>query len=563
MNSLFRPSDTPPPLPRVWAVAAVVVVVFGVWLRSRGLGTIGLWADEADWAIRAATGRDTFIRPAGYMALARWLTTLRNDEFTLRLPSFIAAAVHLPVLWWVLRRSVQPAVAVLALWVFAVHPMAVGMAREFKPYAIEALLHTSLLALTMHALKSQQRRSLVGLAVLAPLAPLLSWSVVFSYPSVFLTSLWQRFRHRRLVDVAVLALSATATLVVLGALFMARVGGADRKADYWGRKYDVFFTGHSVVEHVVWLARKTAGLIGQPGELAWPVASALQVSAAVAGVACVVGTVQLIRRRRFSLLVLLLLPLLTMLVFNLLRQWPWGAFRTNFFLLPALLVLAAIGVDAVFKLVPRRSLVIVDGMVVVAVVITVLCTPTAVRELRDKGGHSQTGQSDVRAAMSVLKEKTATHQAKEPLLLDGHGCSLFKYYRDFHVETSRTLGPAMREHFSESCAKQGRKAWKRQMNALPDEPFWMIVAQRRLQKRTWPQLRAWCTLDVERKFGTTVLVHCVPRSVAQAASVPVAAPGTDAVKRPALPVEQPAADPSQQAPAEAPEAVSGAAAAGP
>lgn len=575
MNSLFRPSDTPPPLPRLWAVAAVVVVVFGVWLRSRGLGTIGLWADEADWAIRAATGTDTFIRPAGYMALARWLTTLQNDEFTLRLPSFLAAAVHLPVLWWVLRRSVQPAVAVLALWMFAVHPVAVGMAREFKPYAIEALLHTSLLALTMHALKSQKRRSLVGIAVLAPLSPLLSWSVVFAFPGVFLTALWQRFRHSRLADVGVLVLSAVVTLVVLGALFMARVGGADRKADYWGRKYDVFFTGHSVVDHVVWLARKTAGLAGQPGDITWPIASAVNVSTAVAGVACVVGVVQLVRRRRFSLLLLLLLPVVTTLVFNVLRQWPWGVFRTNFFLLPGFLVLAAIGVDAVLKLVPRRSLVVVDWLVLVAVIVALLCTPTEVRALRNKGGHSQTGQSDVRAAMTVLKSKTASQTAKEPLLLDGHGCSLFKYYRDFHVETSRTLGPAMREHLDDTCAKQGPKAWKRRMQALPNEPFWMLVAQRRLQKRTLSRLHAVCDLDVQRKFGTTLLVHCVPRNVPQelaptppaAGPPPAAEPGADAVKQPALPVEPataPAAAPPPTAAPAAPQApVSGAAAAGP
>ncbi len=494
-------------------MAAVVVVVFGVWLRSRGLGTIGLWADEADWAIRAATGTDTYIRPAGYMALARWLTTLHNDEFTLRLPSFLAAAVQLPVVWWVLRRSVQPAVAVLALWMFAVHPVAVGMAREFKPYAIEALLHTAMLALTMHALKSPTRRSLVGVAVLAPLAPLLSWSVVFTYPGVFLTSLWQRFRHGRLLDVAVLLLSAVVTLVVLLGLFLARVGSADRKADYWGRKYDVFFTGDSVVDHVVWVVRKTASLAGQPGDIVWPIGVATNVTTAIAGVACALGVLKLVRRRRFPLLVLLLLPVVTTLVFNLLRQWPWGVFRTNFFLLPGVLVLAAIGVDAALKLVPRRLLVLVDWLVLVAVVVALLCTPGEVNALRNKGGRSQTGQSNMRAAMTALKSKTATHTAKEPLLLDGHGCSLFKYYRDFHVETSHTLGPAMREHLDETCAKQGPKAWKRRMNALPSEPFWMIVAQRRLQKRTLARLRTWCDLDVQQKFGTTLLLHCVPLDV--------------------------------------------------
>lgn len=491
-------------------MAAVVVVVFGVWLRSRGLSTIGMWADEADWAIRAATGTDTFIRPAGYMALARWLTTLHNDEFTLRLPSFLAAALHLPVLWWVLRRTVQPAVAVLALWVFAVHPVAVGMAREFKPYAIEALLHTTLLALTLHALTSSKRWSTIAVAVLSPLAPLLSWSVVFAYPGVFLTSLWQRFRHRRLIDVAVLVVSALTTLGVLVALVVARVGNADRKADYWGRKYDVFFTGESVVDHAIWVVEKAAALGGQPGNLLWPLPWTINVTSTIAAVGCVLGVLRLLQRRRFSLLLLLLLPPLTTLAFNLARQWPWGVFRTNFFLLPTVLVLAAIGVDTVLRAVTHRSRRVADAAVLGAVVVVIACTPTEVSGLRNKGASSQTGQSDVRGALTLLAA-TPTSPAQQPLVLDGHGCSLFNYYRDHHAETSTTLGPRLHERVVARCAHQGPKAWKQQLSALPAQPFWMLVAQRRLQNRTLPVLHAWCDLDVQKKLGTTLLVHCQPK----------------------------------------------------
>ena len=41
-------------------IAAVVVMFLGLALRWRGQTSLELWADEADWAIRAVNGTDTF-----------------------------------------------------------------------------------------------------------------------------------------------------------------------------------------------------------------------------------------------------------------------------------------------------------------------------------------------------------------------------------------------------------------------------------------------------------------------------------------------------------------------
>jgi len=501
-------------------IAAVVVMLFGVVVRLLGQTTLELWADEADWAIRAVSGTDTFIRPVGTMWLTRVLVGLHNSEVMLRLPSLLAGIAHLPVLWLVLRRLVRGDVAVLGTLALAVHPVAVAMTKEFKPYALEACLHTLLLLLTLRLLEAPSRARSVVIGALAAVSPLLSWSIVFAYPGTFLAGLITSWRARRFGDAVVLAIGAVVTLVVLALLFMARVQSEDRKADYWGAKYGVFFTGDGVVNHVVWIVNKTAGLAMQPGRLDITSSSFAPVLQGASVVLVVLGVLTLVRRRAWWILVLLTLPLLTTLVFNVARQWPWGVFRTNFYLLPAMILIATIGVDGLLTALSRMHHRARPAVVVVMAIVALACVPHWLTLLARKNGHNQTGQASVHRAMGLLREietatpttatPTMTATTKPVLLLDGHACGLFRYYRDHHAAAMAEHRAWFVEHIDERCGTVGN-GWFPVVDSMKGRDFWVMVVQRKHEAKTVRRLRAECVVDHERKLPGMTLLHCKAR----------------------------------------------------
>ena len=72
MGSVDSSSSSPTSWRAPATIAAVVVMFLGLALRSRGQTSLELWADEADWAIRAVKGTDTFIAVATLAAVPAW-----------------------------------------------------------------------------------------------------------------------------------------------------------------------------------------------------------------------------------------------------------------------------------------------------------------------------------------------------------------------------------------------------------------------------------------------------------------------------------------------------------
>ena len=508
MVSVDTRSSSPFPWRTPATIAAVVVMLLGLALRWRGQMSLELWADEADWAIRAVNGTDTFIRPVGTMWLARALVAVRNSEVMLRLPSLLAGVAHLPLLWLVLRRLVRAEVAVLGVLALAVHPVAVEMAKEFKPYAVEACLHTLLLLLTVRWLHAPSRRSSVCIGVLAAVSPLLSWSIVFAYPGTFLVGLMRAGRDRRRGEVVVFVVGAIVTLLVLAALFLARVQSEDRKADYWGKKYDVFFTGDGVVDQLAWLANKTALVAMQPGRLDLSLPSS-SVLSAMAGILVVLGLVVLARRRAWEVLGLLVLPVLTALVFNVARQWPWGVFRTNFYLLPTMIILAALGIDGLLPALARLHRRAVTAAVVIVAVGALAAVPAWWSMAAHKSGRHQTGQASVHRAMQLLRavETTSPTTTKPVLLLDGHACGLFRYYRDHHRAGVAAHHDWYVAHIDERCSTVGN-GWFPVVDSMAGRDFWVMVVQRKHEAQTIKRLRAECIVEHLHKLPGMTLLYC-------------------------------------------------------
>jgi hypothetical protein len=317
------------------------------------------------------------------------------------------------------------------------------------------------------------------------------------------------------------------TLVMLGALFAARIGGEDRKAEYWGNKYNVFYVDDDAVGQVWWTITQLRELVRWPLRLDLPMPWRTYI-ASVGFLLALLGLVALLARRRWTVLTLLAVPFATTVLFNVLGQWPWGLFRTNFYLLPLLLIIAMIGLDEVAtgleRLHPR--LVMIGGATVA--LLALAAAPRWWFHFDEKIKRSQTGQSQVRTAIGLLRaaeerQPTSSPTARATLLLDNHACHIFRYYKDHHTETKAAHRDWLESHIAPRCVVPNSD-WVAFLEAATGESFWVMNVPRPLQRETAARLRKRCAIRDHHKLGNTSLLYCAALPEPSPAPAPPATP---------------------------------------
>ncbi|HEV8547516.1 MAG TPA: hypothetical protein VGQ57_00790, partial [Polyangiaceae bacterium] len=133
----FRPLSQ-----RIVLWVTVAVVALGVFVRARGylFDTHALWLDEAGWALMLMRLPlvELLIRPPGFMAFSKGLAHLFGPtEAVLRFLPWLAGTATVVVTVPLSRRLFGSLAArLLFVAVIALHPAAVDLAREYKPYAL-------------------------------------------------------------------------------------------------------------------------------------------------------------------------------------------------------------------------------------------------------------------------------------------------------------------------------------------------------------------------------------------------------------------------------------------
>jgi hypothetical protein len=494
--------------------AAVVVIALGAWLRLMGLFTCEVWADEAWWANKLVEGEVGWIRPPGYMWLTRQIIEVMNVEATLRSLSLIAGLVQLPLSFVLLRRLVHPWVAVAATFVFAVHPAAVGLTKEFKPYALESCLHTGLLLLAVHYLAQPRTRTLVALVAVAALAPPFSWSTVFLYPGLFLAVGWHALQERRRTDVIVAVAGVVATLAVLAIVCAMRLRDANPHPEYWGKAYGVFYLGDSAWGGIVWYLRKTGSLLAFPGavRLWWNVIPQMNPVPLLLG-AC--GLIVLLQRRAGPRAVtlrplLFVLPWAVLLAFNLAGQWPYGTFRTNFFMLGYSLFLSAVGLDALYALAVRQHA--RAGLVVIGLTALLLAQALPVRPEvhRCKGAGSMAWHASVLRATELLREAIGTPAHDVTIAFDGQACSALTYYREHHSTARTTLQAWLVPPVRVRCSVGREAGWSQLLDELFASPdsFYVVVGKKSTGAMAAARLPKGCLRTAQHALPATWIYWC-------------------------------------------------------
>ena len=334
-----------------------MLILIGVYFRSRRywIDPLGLWVDEATWGLRLLRRSLTQLefRPIGYMALTKLIVRVYCDERTLRLLSYVAGLLSLPIAADISKRLFKSRlVRVLCVAVVAYNPLLIDMAREFKPYSLEFCVHLGLVWLFLRWRVSGSRSWLGALLACLVLAFPFAYNVVFLLPGLFalLGHTFLRARAYRALLATVCA--AIAAVAVMAIIYFGALRGTTQDSggteQFWGKKYDVFYLPnarqpHRALGRLRWLARKYCDLAAFPGSHGNPsrkgdfaVGETPHKLAEVGSYAWLslhgLGLLTLLVYRRQWLL-LLTGPLLASMAFNALSLWPFGAFRSNVFLL--------------------------------------------------------------------------------------------------------------------------------------------------------------------------------------------------------------------------------------
>jgi hypothetical protein len=469
--------------PRLFLVAASSLILLGTGLRLLGyFGGIEFWWDEALWAMRIVRDQPASIRPVGYVWVSRLLIDVRNTEPVLRSPSLLAGVLSLPAFLAVGRRAGLSRLASLfGLFVLAVHPAAIDLTKEFKPYALELFLHLLLLWLAFSFLRTQETKWLVWTCLVAAASPLFSWSVVVLYPGLFATVALSTLRRRRVAQLVATVVGALAALGVVLVGYAAQHQGHDPNTGYWGEKYGVFYTGSDLRGQVSWLLHRTHDVASLPARLdtLWP--GALAEAFLVLQVAlCLLGLIAIFASRRWHWVGLCLSPWMVTVALNLLGWWPYGAFRTNLFLLAYSLLMALAGVDGLRRWIAARRSAPRSGRWIVpafcgAFVLAFL--PLDVGFFAKGKGSGVAGNCHVHRALRTIYEVERDEVAPEKprrLLLDPNASGVYSYYRKDHAVAREEHRDFLRERYRRSRPGQ---PLEEAVDRQADRGFWLLACK--------------------------------------------------------------------------------------
>lgn len=446
------------PLERAWLAAMALVMLVGLFLRARGQ----LWSVEPLWQDEAAGVHDLLtlplreiaLRPLGFLAASRRLSHwFGPSEPVLRL---------LPWLAGVGTVCLSPALAerlfaargarLLFVAIVSLHPAAIDLTKEFKPYSLSLFWHASIALFALRYADERRSEDLAWTLALSFLGPFFAQDVVFSYPGTALL-LYRETRGTVGDRRTLLAGGALTGAALLGQyLWLWRSISTPSESEFWGDKYGVFhrsdtsylgwwlsrqvdlfaFAGHRRVGwRVEWLGPKLLSTFGDVDRVIF------------CGLA-LAGLVTLVAGRRSRQVLVLALPLVTLWLANALGRWPFGVFRTNLFVLLPSAGLVASAFDW-----PRwqreRSALLPALLLVIA---PLVAFERRYNDHKRVMCHSSGGPEILQ---TLVRMQRLAPEQRAPLLIDLSGCRVYEYYEKVHPKTKDSLGPALRATFAPRC----------------------------------------------------------------------------------------------------------------
>lgn len=439
----------------------LVLVLLGLFYRARGFlwAAPPLWLDETSWAMHLTEGRygDDNLRPLGFMAVTSVLVQLFGAwESVLRAVPWIAG-VGLTLLspFLACRLFSGAGARIFFVAVLALHPGAIDLAKEFKPYSVSLALHAGLLFATLRYVQERRSRDLALVLGLGALGTLFAQDSVFAYPAVYSVLAWDAFKHRR-EHLRWVFVGAGVTIAILAAQYIlvwSRI--PEEESSYWGNKYNVFYVEGGDQSYLSWAFDRYHSFLEFPGlrrkyfggklfrQLSW----FGQLHLAFWWLAHGVGLVLLLLRRRFVIAALLASPCLVLWAFNALHLWPMGAFRTNLFVIVYMTAIAAAAFDVEWKGVRAWATLIPACVIVVLPFFFLNRHFHAAKQAMTYDGYMPEALTTI-----VSLRKSERRPTRELLFLSERTCAQWDYYTTLHPRAEKLRGRAF-TLFDTRCVK--------------------------------------------------------------------------------------------------------------
>jgi hypothetical protein len=473
---------------RAALVATVGIVLFGLALRARGylFGGHPLWLDECAWAVYLIQHRhgDDNLRPIGFMAVTHLFAVIASpSERVLRALPWACGVVSTLVSPALARRLFDGRAArLMFVAIVALHPAAIDLTKEFKPYSVSLTLHVLLLFGTLRYATSLRSRDLAFSLLVAGVGQLFAQDMVFAYPGAFLVLGWEAFRRQKTHLYWVLGCALAIVLGLAAQYYFIWRNIPATESTYWGNKYGVFHLPTSPQSYLAWAWERYRGLAEFPGHRRrfWRseafsgagLEHLRYLDVALWTVAHALGLVVLVTRRKYRVLLLTMLPIGVLWAFNALQFWPLGVFRTNLFSLVYMSVVAAAAFDGLPALRARWVSLVPASVLVVAPLLLFEQDWHARKRAFAYDGHFPDVLRD-------LQETIRSDPAGEldTLLLSWRICPQWEYYTEVHPKGPR-YRRALESLFVTTCFQDPDLArqWRTELRA--HARVWLVLDEK-------------------------------------------------------------------------------------
>jgi hypothetical protein len=332
-------------------ISSLVIVAFGVFLRTFKIGVQSLWWDEGYMYFFVedlrSHGLGEFLGdlpPAAqytksekgeplYAVLSSIIPRIDGPEVQTRAISLLASILTIPVFWWFLRvYRLRESEQLLGLLFVTISPFLIFYAQEGRPYALVLLWLLLFFVAVENRSLFFSTWGFVVMGALTLLIGLTHFMMLSAVGAVFLYKLWTTRRERALF----LRWFRAGVVCALASLPPLYLGWSDRlyttpsEISIYPYLYGVygFFVGFSLGPSTYELHLGTAlAVLPQHGV-------AIASVAIVGGVLLVRGVVETIRRKEFFLVAVPLLALMFVLVFTIGTRLPIKNPRHFIFVFP-------------------------------------------------------------------------------------------------------------------------------------------------------------------------------------------------------------------------------------
>lgn len=331
-------------------------VILGLCLRVFHYGrNPSMWHDEAALVLNAIGKNFTELlgplffaegAPPLFLWIERAVFLMMGDgTYALRLVSFLASCLALVLMAFVARRLLTPEAVPWAVLPFACADTILWHACEAKPYSVDLLSATVLLALYCSSSSWRLGWQLVLYTLIAPVIIFLTYPGCFLLGGLLVALLPAVWQQRRSLGIWLgygllgAVVFGTFALLLIGPIHAQRCGPMTQ---CW---LDLFAPWDRPWKVPLWAVASTCEVF----RYACPPAGQPLVLLGI------IGAVYFARRRQWSLLSLLLVPMLLAFLAACGRAYPYGGARIMVFAVPALLLLVAAGVPVALAWLRARS----------------------------------------------------------------------------------------------------------------------------------------------------------------------------------------------------------------